>query len=125
MKIIEARYRAWTGAVMLTPYSYKERARHPDWIFLLGLPWENIYVYEGDILQWMSEDGDCWKGVIEFRECEEERTFWLVGLYITGIVDISEQLIGEDGELIEKDWDGSPKVIGNIYENPEFIEVKT
>ena len=114
--------RAWSGEVMYSPFPCGERDKHPTWTFMLGLEWAGKILYELDILQWMSDDGDCYKGVVEFRENEDEHNFFLVGLFVANIMDISEDLIGEDGELLD-DWDGSPKIIGNILEQPELVKV--
>jgi uncharacterized phage protein (TIGR01671 family) len=86
-----------------------------------GVKFKNTALYEGDIIRWMGDNGDCFKGVITFKETDSEQTLFLSGFCVESCVDISDDVIGDDGELIEG-WDGASEVIGNIYENPELLK---
>jgi len=109
--------RAWTGDIMFCPFPRREQKKHPGWTFMLGLEWQGQILYELDILRWMADDGECYKGLVELRENECEESCFLVGLCITNPINISDEVTSEDGEILEG-WNGEPQVIANILENP-------
>lgn len=70
-----------------------------------------VEIYEGDILQCDSEDGLV-TGQIVFGEAGDESIWW--SGFRLKVIDVTDYPDDEPVEI---------KVIGNIYENPELLEV--
>lgn len=86
----------------------------------IGVKFKDAEVYEGDIIRWMAEDGDCFKGVLVFEEPDSESHF-LSGFCVANPIDITDEVLDEDGGINVGGWNGEPQIIGNIVENPELI----
>lgn len=77
----------------------------------------NKPVYEGDICRWGSEDGEFYIGVL-WLKWEKET----LGFAWEDVRCITEEAIGEDCELRDKNWTGSLERLGNITANPELLK---
>lgn len=112
-----------------TPFDSKQTATGMkvgsgcDLIQYIGRRFKNQEVYEGSIIRWMAEDGDCFKGMVEFTNDPPEGSPFLSGFWVTHIVDITAEVTDEQGELLPG-WDGAPEVIGHILKNPELLSEK-
>ena len=117
--MVEIKARAWTGEIMFSPFPYNERANHPDWLFMLGISLDGKDIYVNDVMHWMADDGECYKGIVEFRENGDERCFFIAGFCIPNPINITEQVTADNGEMLEG-WNGELEVIGNTCENPKL-----
>jgi len=86
----------------------------------IGVKFKDSEIYAGDIIRWMDEDGDCFKGVVVFEEPDSESHF-LSGFCVGNPIDITDEVLGEGGEIIVEGWNGEPQIIGNIVETPELL----
>ncbi len=73
-------------------------------------------VYEHDITSFANEDGDDIQAVIEFGEDEEGQP----GFILAQQKNIEEDVRNDKGEM-KTEWDGTPQIIGNVFDNPELL----
>lgn len=75
---------------------------------------DGVEIYEGDILEYFFSKDDSLRdtGIVEFKEYRGWPQFWV------------RSIPGDDFLAYYPDVEMRMKVIGNIYENPELLEVK-
>ena len=66
-------------------------------------------ICKGDTVRWMASSGDCFKGTVDFRENEDEDTPFLSGFLAVNIVDITDEVMDDDGNLLNG-WNGELEV---------------
>ena len=81
-------------------------------------------IYEGDIVRYEDGDGEVLITKVVWEMVSDETTMAISGLAFEFIRDVTDEIYDEDGGA-PKDWDGSPEVIGNIYENPDLVSQGT
>jgi uncharacterized phage protein (TIGR01671 family) len=78
----------------------------------------NKHIYEGDFVLFETEDSDVLIGVASFDHGEDE---WWSGFVMNKCRDASEEFFDEHGNCNIQPFNG-PKVVGNIFDNPELIQ---
>lgn len=86
----------------------------------IGVRFGEKKVYEGSIIRWMADDGDCFRGLVEFVNEPPEGSLFLSGFRVTNIVNITDEVTDEEGSMLPG-WNGEPEVIGHILESPELL----
>lgn len=87
-------------------------------------------VYEGDLVRFCNEDGDCILGTFEFvNDPDEEGTELWCGWKLKKLKDITSEWYDDQdnwlGDKEESKWDGNICIVGNIYDNKEMYETST
>lgn len=72
---------------------------------------KGIEIKKGDTIRWMACCGDCFKGIVDFRVNDDERIPFLSGFLVCKVVNITDDVMNEEGELIGG-WNGSLEIIG-------------
>lgn len=148
--MLETKFKIWDGQQMHSPRTIAEL--HKDDAYLLGLT-QVVYlqytgrnsqtgqeIYVGDIVTTAEVDESNlhynW-GVVEFGESSYDSGYYMLnGFYIKSPdYDIGDELSGVDDTWNGEDWiddhganilfQDNIKIIGNIYENPQFVHKKT
>jgi len=64
-----------------------------------------------DTVRWMACCGDCFRGTVDFRENTDESTPFLSGFLVTKIINITDEVMDEEGNLPDG-WNGELEVVG-------------
>ena len=72
-------------------------------------------IYLNNTVRWMASCGDCFKGVIDFRENIDDSTPFLSGFLATKIVNITDDVMDDEGNL-KDGWNGELEVISEREE---------
>lgn len=88
----------------------------------------NKDVFEGDLVRYCNEDGDCIIGTFTFEnDPDNEQCEVWCGWKLKKLKDITNDWYNEQGEWkgdnLETKWDGNICIIGNINENKSLWEI--
>ncbi len=67
-------------------------------------------VKEGNTIRWMAEDGECYKGIVEFGDPQTDASMFLSGFAVFTPTNITDEVLNDDGELIG-DWNGEVEIV--------------